>query len=102
MAEGLAGIAPKAHLARMTFDDQLQRYFGTTDLTQVPPDAVTAGLERMQVDFGLEKDRGHRFALWTVMFILGDAPDLDVAFKEEKDRNAARDFMDMMDRMPDA
>lgn len=85
----------------MTFDDQLQRYFGTTDMAQVPPDAVAAGLERMRVDFGLEKDRGYRFALWTVMYILGDAPDLDIAFKEEKDRNAARDFMDLMDSAPD-
>lgn len=101
MASGLASIVPKAQPARMTFDDQLQRYFGTTDVAQVPPDAIAAGLERMRVDFGLEKDRGHRFALWSVMYILGDAPDLDIAFKEEKDRNAARDFMDMMDRMPD-
>jgi hypothetical protein len=85
----------------MTFDDQLQRYFGTTDMAQVPPDAVAAGLERMRVDFGLEKDRGYRFALWTVMYILGDAPDLDIAFMEEKDRNAARDFMDLMDSAPD-
>ncbi|MDZ4306483.1 hypothetical protein [Allopontixanthobacter sp.] len=86
----------------MTFDDHLQRYFGTTDMAQVAPEAIAAGLERMHVDFGLEKDRGHRFALWTVMYILGDAPDLDVAFKDESDRNAARDFMDLMDRMPDA
>lgn len=93
----LRGGDEKPKLAGMTFDDQLQRYFGTTDLAQVPPDAVAAGLERMRVDFGLEKDRGYRFALWTVMYILGDAPDLDIAFKDEKDRNAARDFMDMMD-----
>jgi hypothetical protein len=86
----------------MTFDDQLQRYFGTTDMAQVPPDAVAAGLERMRVDLGLEKDRGYRFALWTVMYILGDAPELDVAFKEEKDRDAARDFMNLMDRAPDS
>ena len=26
------------------------------------------------------------------------APDLDVAFDDEADRNAARDFMDMMDK----
>ena len=86
----------------MTFDDQLQRYFGTTDMAQVPPDAVAAGLERMRVDLGLEKDRGYRFALLTVMYILGDAPELDVAFKEEKDRDAARDFMNLMDRAPDS
>lgn len=85
----------------MTFDDQLQRYFGTTDMAEVRPEAVAAGLERMRVDLGLEKDRGRRFALWTVMSILGDAPDLDVAFEEEADRNAARDFMDLMSNAPD-
>jgi hypothetical protein len=31
--------------------------------------------------------------------MLGNAPDLDIAFKEEADREAARDFMDMVDRM---
>jgi len=91
-----------ANLPAMTFDDQLRRYFGTADLGQVPDEAVAAGLERMRVDFGLEKDRGRRFALWTVMHILGDAPDLDVAFKDEADRNTARDFMDLMDSAPDA
>jgi hypothetical protein len=32
------------------------------------------------------------------MHMLNAAPDLDVAFKDEKDRNAARDFMDLIDR----
>ncbi|MCI1757251.1 MAG: hypothetical protein LKM31_16620 [Sphingobium sp.] len=40
-----------------------------------------------------------RFGLWTLMYMLGDAPDLDVAFKDEADREAARNFMDMVDRM---
>jgi len=52
----------------------------------------------MAVDFGMEQDRGRRFALWTVMLLFGAAPDLDVAFKDEEDRNAARDFMDMLAR----
>jgi hypothetical protein len=29
--------------------------------------------------------------------MLGAAPDLDVAFEDEADRNAARDVMDMLD-----
>lgn len=82
----------------MEFDDQLLRYFGTRDLTAVTPAALASGTERMAVDFGLEKDRGRRFALWTIMYMLGAAPDLDVAFKDEKDRDAARDFMDLLDR----
>jgi hypothetical protein len=82
----------------MDFDDQLRRYFGTADLAAVPPQALAAGIERMQVDLGLEKDRGRRFALWAVMYMLGAAPDLDVAFAEAEDREAARTFMDFTDR----
>ncbi len=80
----------------MDFDDQLRRYFGSADLASIPPAAVEAGVERMRVDFGLEKDRPRRFALWTVMYLLGAAPDLDVAFKDAADREAARNFMDLM------
>jgi len=82
----------------MDFDDQMRRYFGTADLASLSPAGLGAGVERMAVEFGMEKDRGRRFALWTLMFMFGAAPDLDVAFKDEQDRNAARDFMDMMDR----
>lgn len=80
----------------MDLDDQFRRYFGTADLAAVSPEALAAGTERMQVDFGLERDRGRRFALWAMLFLLGAAPDLDVAFKDEKERDSARNFMDLM------
>jgi hypothetical protein len=82
----------------MEFDDQLRRYFGTGDIGSIAPAALAAGIERMRVDLGLEKDRGRRFALWALMHMLGGAPDLDVAFTDERDREAARDFMDLVDR----
>ncbi len=82
----------------MDFDDQLSRYFGTCDLAAITPGALAGGIERMAVDLGLEKDRGRRFALWALMHMLGAAPDLDIAFKDEADRNSARDFMDLVDR----
>jgi hypothetical protein len=82
----------------MNLDDQLRRYFGTADLAAVPPAALEAGIERMKVDLGLEKDRGNRFALWALLHMLGSAPDLDVAFEDEKDRDAARSFMDLAER----
>ena len=83
----------------MDFDDQLRRYFATDDLATLPPAALEAGVERMRVDFGMEKDRARRFALWTLLYMLGGAPDLDVAFEDAADRDSARDFMDMIDRM---
>ncbi|HYI47447.1 MAG TPA: hypothetical protein VEX35_03180 [Allosphingosinicella sp.] len=82
----------------MDFDDQLRRYFGTTDLPSLRAEALAAGIERMQVDLGLEKDRSRRFALWALMHMLGAAPDLGVAFKDEQDREAARNFMDLAAR----
>ena len=81
----------------MTFDDQMLRYFGTTDLAAIPPAAITAGAERMRVDLGLESDRGRRFALWALLHTLGEAPDLEIAFKAPEDRDAARDLMALME-----
>jgi hypothetical protein len=86
----------------MDFDDQLRRYFGTTDLSTLTPDSLDAAVERMRVDFGLEQDRSRRFALWALMHMLGAAPDLDVAFKDEQDREAARNFMDLAERSEEA
>ncbi|QDK33070.1 MULTISPECIES: hypothetical protein [Sphingomonadaceae] len=83
----------------MDFDDQLRRYFGTDDLATIAPSTLETGLDRMRVDLGMEKDRSRRFALWSLLTMFNAAPDLDVAFDNEDDRNAARDFMDMMARV---
>jgi hypothetical protein len=83
----------------MNLDDQMRRYFGTDDIASVPPAALEAGIERMKVDLGLEQDRGRRFALWTLMHMLGSAPDLDAAFAVPADRDAARHFMQLTEQM---
>ena len=75
---------------------QIRRYFGTSDLASVPAEALNAGIEHMRVDLGLTRDRGERFALWALLHILGSAPDLDVAFESADDRQAARNFMDLI------
>lgn len=80
----------------MDFDDQLRRYFGTDDLSAIEPGALDAGIERMRVDLGLEQDRSRRFALWALLHMLGAAPDLDAAFEDEEERDAARNFMDFV------
>ena len=80
----------------MNLDDQVRRYFGVSDLAAVQPEALNAGLEHMKVDLGLTNDRGERFALWALLHTLGSAPDLDVVFETEADRDAARNFMDLI------
>ena len=80
----------------MQLDDMLQRYFATTDPTGVPSETLAAGLEHCRVDLGLEKDRAKRFALWSFLHMFDASPDLDVAFENEEDREAARNFMDLL------
>ncbi len=83
----------------MDLDDQFRRFFGTADLDTLTPAALAGGIEHMRVELGLESDPGRRFALWSMLHMLGHAPDLDIAFKNPAEREAARNFMDMLDRV---
>jgi hypothetical protein len=85
----------------MDFDQLLVRFFGTDDIAVLPRDRLLAGVERLRLQFGLERDGGRRFAYWCLLHMLGAAPDLDDAFEDEEDREAARDFMDAADREMD-
>lgn len=82
----------------MDLDHLLDHYFGTADLADASPAMREAGLDRLRVDFGLAADRSRRFALWSLLYLLGEAPDLDIAFKLEEDRDAARNLMDLLAR----
>jgi len=80
----------------MDLDDILYRYFGTSDVAEASPAVQAAGIDRLRVDFGLETDRSQRFALWSLLYMLGQAPDIDVAFKDVADQEAARNLMDLL------
>lgn len=80
----------------MDLDDLLYRYFGTSDMSEVSPAVQQSGVDRLKVDLGLETDPSRRFALWSLLYMLGEAPDLEVAFESRADREAARNFMDML------
>lgn len=82
----------------MDFDELLIRFFGTDQIAALAPEQLAAGIDRLQVQFGLERDAGRRFALWCLAYMLGVAPELEVAFRDQADREAARDFMDAVDR----
>ena len=81
----------------MDFDQLLVRFFGTEQIADLAPEQLASGLDRLRVQFGLERDGGRRFALWCLAYMLGAAPDLDVAFADEADRDAARTFMETVD-----
>lgn len=86
----------------MDFDDLLTGFFGTTELGDLSPDQLASGIDRLQVQIGLERDGGRRFGLWCLAYMLGVAPDVTIAFADAEDREAARDFMDTVDREMDA
>lgn len=80
----------------MDLDTLLIRYFGTADPGAVGAETLASGIERCQVDLGLEQDRGKRFALWAMLYLFGAAPDLKAVFAKQDDRDAARTFMDLL------
>ncbi len=86
----------------MEFDQLLVRFFGSEDITTLDTDQLVHGVERLRLQFGLERDRGRRFALWCLMFMLGVAPSVSDAFEDADDRDAARDFMETVEREQDA
>jgi hypothetical protein len=82
----------------MDFDDLLVRYFGTAEIDKLEPEQLAAGVKLVQLQFGLERDADRRFALWSLLYLLGVAPDPNNAFDNEADREAAREFMEMAEQ----
>lgn len=77
----------------MGFDDLLKHYFGTAEIEDISAAERDAATKRISEDFWQEKDRSHRFLTWSLLYMLGNAPDLDSAFSEAADRRLAVDFM---------
>lgn len=80
----------------MQFDDLMLRYFGSTDIEEIPATARVAAVERMRVDFGLARDPAHRFVLWALLAMNDAAPDISEAFDNEAEREAARNLLDLI------
>ena len=49
----------------MDLDTLLLHYFGTDDPAGMSEAQLAAGLEKLAIDFGVEREPGRRFALWT-------------------------------------
>jgi hypothetical protein len=76
----------------MDLDAMLIHYFGTADLDTIDEAGFVAGVERARVSFGTERDPGRRFAIWTFLHALDEAPDPATAFKHAGERKAAEDY----------
>lgn len=76
----------------MDLDALLHHFFGTTELDTLDDAALELGVERLGTAFGTEREPGRRFALWTLLHALGEAPDPATAFKDSRERAAAEAY----------
>lgn len=80
----------------MDLEALLTHYFGTDDLDTITEEAFERGRERLTIDFGVEREGGRRFALWSLMEGLGFAPLPADAFGKPEDamlKRAAEDYL---------
>ena len=77
----------------MDLDTLLLHYFGAADPADASEAQLAAGLEKLAIDFGVEREPGRRFALWTLMEAFGIAPLPAEAFEDPTLRRAAEDYM---------
>lgn len=85
----------------MDLDALLYHYFGTEAVETLDDATIAAGVERLHIDLGTEREPGRRFALWVLLHGLGAAPDPDIAFKDERERRLARDYAWAADKTAD-
>lgn len=77
----------------MDLEALLHHYFGSADLEALDPLSLARGREKLALDFGVEREPGRRFALWTLMDALGDAPTPAEAFKDPALQRAAENYL---------
>lgn len=84
----------------MDLDALILHFFGTEDPAALTEAEYELGLERLKIGFGVEREPGRKFALWTLMDALGIAPLPAEAFaKEPQLKAAAEDYLKAAFRM---
>lgn len=84
----------------MDLDTLVQHYFGSDDPASLDETGYDRAIERLRIDFGVEREPGRRFALWCLMDAIGVAPLPAEAFaKEPKLKAAAEDYLSAVFRM---
>lgn len=78
----------------MDLDALILHFFGTEDPTELSEADYDRALERLKIAFGVEREPGRKFALWTLLDALGIAPLPAEAFaKEPLLKAAAEDYL---------
>lgn len=83
----------------MDLDTLLLHYFGTSDPTALDDAPLVSGMERLGTTFGTETQPGRRFALWSLLHALGEAPDPVLAFEDPQERRAAQAYAGIAGRV---
>ncbi len=78
----------------MDLDALILHFFGTEDPGALTEADYDRALEKLKIAFGVEREPGRKFALWTLMEALGIAPLPAEAFaKEPLLKAAAEDYL---------
>jgi hypothetical protein len=89
----------------MDLDALLAHFFETDDPATLTEAEYERAVERIGIAFGVEREPGRKFALWTLLEALGQAPLPAEAFaKEPKLKAAAEEYLRAafrIERFPD-
>lgn len=78
----------------MDLDALIRHFFETDDPATLTEADFELGLERLKIGFGVERESGRKFALWTLLEALGAAPlPADAFAKEPALKAAAEDYL---------
>ena len=78
----------------MELDALLVHFFGTEDPTSLTEAEFDLAIERLKIGFGVEREPGRKFALWTLLHAFDQAPLPAEAFaKEPRLKAAAEEYL---------
>ena len=80
----------------MDLDALLLHYFSTEAPETLDEAALAAGVERLALDFGVERSPERRFALWVLLDSFGAAPSPTDAFEDPAHSEAANRYLDAL------
>lgn len=78
----------------MDLDALIAHFFGTDDPGSLTETEFSLAIERLKIGFGVEREPGRRFALWTLLHAFDEAPlPAEVFAKEPQLKAAAEDYL---------